>query len=612
MIKTRLLRTVLIGTAGLLAATSAAGQVEEVVADEEGSAVVLSRVEELDELARDPIRLNHARARNLERLPWISPVLARRIVARRRIKPYRTVDDLATVPGVTRELVELIRPYVSVSPVRAGRDGRLFFGTTRGARSGVQFFTRYRRAFPAGVAVGVAVEKDVEEPSWADFTTVNLEVSAPAGSFARVVVGDFGMSCAQGLLLWTDGRRFVGDAAVRQIKARGRGLKPYASRFENGSLRGIALEKVSRGIDLSFFGSVSRLDARIDSEGRISSLDDSGRHVSDSERRNKDRLRESMIGAHALLFPEATLGVEAALLGAVYRPAFSGQTNVGMIGSRVEAGSIGFDRSKGSGDTFGEVAISRTGRGLGTGVTLGGALRFGKRKLALLYRRYSSGFYALRGDPFHSGRERGEHGIYLGGELRLRGGVRIRSYVDVSRQEKLSRNDYLFGNQYVIMSRFEKRLGRGSTASLRFKTRSKSLPEAPDDKRRSGRAELRWKVSRFLQTRLRAEAVQRSVSGKKDSNGRLVFIELKRKRRSGTSGVIRAAFFETQGYGSAVYEYEDDLPGRVTIQPLWDRGIRIYVWGRAVRGGIGVSAKIANTFGTHESREVSVQLDFRG
>lgn len=68
--------------------------------------------------ARTPspqIFLNAAGERELESLPGIGPVLARRIVAQRmRDGPYRRLEDLLRVEGIGPRLLERLRPLVVI------------------------------------------------------------------------------------------------------------------------------------------------------------------------------------------------------------------------------------------------------------------------------------------------------------------------------------------------------------------------------------------------------------------------------------------------------------------------------------------------------------------
>lgn len=61
------------------------------------------------------ININTASAAELETLPGIGPVLARRIIDdRERNGPFRSVDELARVTGISPAMVEDLRPYLTV------------------------------------------------------------------------------------------------------------------------------------------------------------------------------------------------------------------------------------------------------------------------------------------------------------------------------------------------------------------------------------------------------------------------------------------------------------------------------------------------------------------
>jgi len=63
------------------------------------------------------IDINTADATELDALPGIGEVLAQRIVDHRaRNGPFETVDDLAAVQGISRRLVDELRPLVTVGP----------------------------------------------------------------------------------------------------------------------------------------------------------------------------------------------------------------------------------------------------------------------------------------------------------------------------------------------------------------------------------------------------------------------------------------------------------------------------------------------------------------
>jgi competence ComEA-like helix-hairpin-helix protein len=64
-----------------------------------------------------PVNLNRATPAELDALPGIGPVLARRIVDRReRAGRFHDVDELLAVPGIGPRLLERLRPLLTVAP----------------------------------------------------------------------------------------------------------------------------------------------------------------------------------------------------------------------------------------------------------------------------------------------------------------------------------------------------------------------------------------------------------------------------------------------------------------------------------------------------------------
>lgn len=64
-----------------------------------------------------PLDLNSATAAQLQQVPGIGPSTARAIVQlRRSAGPFRRLEDLLAIHGITKRRLAKMRPYVSVSP----------------------------------------------------------------------------------------------------------------------------------------------------------------------------------------------------------------------------------------------------------------------------------------------------------------------------------------------------------------------------------------------------------------------------------------------------------------------------------------------------------------
>ncbi len=67
-----------------------------------------------------PLDLNAATVEQLERLPGVGPRTAQEIVKfREKSGPFRRVEDLLAIRGITKRRLERLRPYVTVTPPAA-------------------------------------------------------------------------------------------------------------------------------------------------------------------------------------------------------------------------------------------------------------------------------------------------------------------------------------------------------------------------------------------------------------------------------------------------------------------------------------------------------------
>ena len=80
------------------------------------SVVALVAAPERKKPPAKPLNLNQATTEQLQQLPGIGPATAKAIVRfREKSGPFRRVEDLLAVRGITRRKLENLRPYVIVS-----------------------------------------------------------------------------------------------------------------------------------------------------------------------------------------------------------------------------------------------------------------------------------------------------------------------------------------------------------------------------------------------------------------------------------------------------------------------------------------------------------------
>lgn len=70
-----------------------------------------------EEKSSPPLDLNSATVEQLEKLPEIGPITAKAIVRfREKSGPFRRVEDLLAIRGITKRRLEKLRPLVIVKP----------------------------------------------------------------------------------------------------------------------------------------------------------------------------------------------------------------------------------------------------------------------------------------------------------------------------------------------------------------------------------------------------------------------------------------------------------------------------------------------------------------
>ena len=71
-----------------------------------------------------PLDLNTATIEQLQQLPGVGPTTAKAIVRfREKSGPFRRVEDLLVIRGISKAKLEKLRPYITVSPPPTARNG---------------------------------------------------------------------------------------------------------------------------------------------------------------------------------------------------------------------------------------------------------------------------------------------------------------------------------------------------------------------------------------------------------------------------------------------------------------------------------------------------------
>ena len=265
-----------------------------------------------------PININEASAKDLIKLPYLDPSAAVLIVSHRdKYGTYFSANELYSVKGLPESLVEKILPFLAVgfsepadkefkeetstslidirSRLITDIQERKGFRDKNFNGSPIKMYNRFNYDYNRFISAGFLTEKDAGERSYDDFLSGYLNLSDIYG-FRNIILGDYQIRFGQGLALWNAYGISKGSDAVFSSKKSAGTIKPSTSASENNFFRGAAFRYNWEHANLTGFYSHTRLDAAVDSTGKITSLSVDGLHRTDNEYMKRHSIQEKAGG----------------------------------------------------------------------------------------------------------------------------------------------------------------------------------------------------------------------------------------------------------------------------------------------------------------------------
>ncbi|NOY06850.1 MAG: helix-hairpin-helix domain-containing protein [Chlorobi bacterium] len=628
---------------------------ENLTGDQEDSQVL----DRLEDLAAHPVDLNLADLSTLQTIPGLTPMIAASIIGyREKYGPFTQFGDLARVPGMDRQTLELLQRFGTLSTTetqapllgkttvefrsRVMQDLETARGYLEGKYPGTKMkqYNRFQLTVGEHFRFGVLTEKDAGEPRLADFFTTFLEVKNVG--FADVfVAGDYNVSAGQGIVLWRNSGFSKSVETISSIKRSSSLISPYRSSLENGFFRGAAWEKQFGALQAAAFFSTHTYDARLDSlTGAAGSFDESGLHRTVTERAKEDNVSETLVGAHvSVRITNPWVSGEMGISG--YSSTFDREIRPSSPGAfeGTSASAVGLDYNLMVSGTnlFGEWARSHT-KAIG-GVSGLSTRLFDGFDLSLLYRYFPADFVSLHGYAFgeRNGGTRNEEGMYLGLKYRLFRTLTLRGYMDVFRFPGRTYFNPLPASGKDLLVQTDWRFAARTLLTLRYREKVKDDPITivdPENRRiitnrtqRNLRAEIMYQPARFFRVRSRVEFVRVDwATGLSSESGMLAFLDIRYRPRPDVQVYARVIGFRTDSYESRVYEYENDLRGVFANSALYGSGQHFYIlllweafhgmrfsakYSRLVRDNVRSLRSGYDEIAGDELSRISIQVEFR-
>jgi hypothetical protein len=591
---------------------------EEILLENLEDAAASELLEQIESFRENPMDLNQTDPKTLESFPLLSPITSRSIYEERNQHGlFRSWEDFGRRLNIDPEILKQLKPYFVIKSA-SKRKTQLFqsrfrfqkqIETSEGYKSGAypgsswKIYQRHTFLPTGHIYGGLITEKDPGETAYSDHFAGYIGTDRIPG-IDHFLFGNFVLEFGQGLVLWGPYGYAKSADPIAPVKKRIGRVKRYVCSDENSALTGIAMsseircggEKIHQ---FKLFGFVSKtmLDASLLSDSTVGNLSTSGLHRSETEQSKKNALEETLYGGRiSTEWSWGNIGFAgwSGKYSKTIRNENMERNYFDLQGTKNHVIGLDYNFYLGRWNLSGETARSRSG---GMAWIVNQIMDLKKCVLALSCRRYDPDFQNPRSRGFGNGDTQNEEGIYLGFSGRMDSRTKLNLYFDIYRNPWRS---YLIpvptsGNDLLIQ--IERRFSQGFTFLLRSRFRKSSvllegattnghlLNMLRNRMQNQVRIELRFKPSPELRFKTRFETVNLfypKLTGEvrcseSREKGFLLFHEMNLKTKSRFQFTARWITFDTDSYDSRIYAFENDLPGVLTIKPLYAQGIRWFL-----------------------------------
>ncbi|MEE4178256.1 MAG: helix-hairpin-helix domain-containing protein [Bacteroides sp.] len=590
-------------------------------------------IEDLEMLRSHPLNLNEASAHDLRRLIFLNEIQIQNLLDHiRQQGKLLSVLELQSIDGFDPSTIRAIQPYVSVRDTPFRRhlgfneilqqgQHQYFLRWQRQIElprgfiipdpteensdpapvypgSPYRLYTRYRFTCYNHLSIGFTAEKDPGEvffshgqPRGFDYYSGHFLIR-DLGILRTAVVGDYQLQFGQGLTLWS-GLSFGKSSEAIAVHKQAQGIRPHTSVDENAFFRGTGLTFALGHFELTAFASSKRRDANIleadTLEGEslvITSLQQTGLHRTLAELADKHAIRENLFGGHLAWKKNSfNLGLTAShtFLGAEYRRDLSFYNQFDFNQNKNTNIGCNFSFVRRNVHFFGESALSANG---GYAILNGLIMSLDPRlSLSLLHRHFSRDYQALYASAFSENtRVANENGLYLGLSFQLSKQWKLTAYADHFAFPWMKYRTYSPSRGYEYLVQLNHHPRRNTEIYVRYRIRNKPLNTResvaityPEDViRQNLRFYISHAITPTLSLRNRIE-ITHYRQGQQNEQGFAILQDMiYRNTDSPWSITIRYALFDTGGYESRIYVYENDVLYAFSFPFYYHRGSRAY------------------------------------
>ena len=570
---------------------------EQMVAETESDDQAAAWADWLTEIHENRINLNDTATLNA--LPLLSPFQVKAL--KNYISLYGQLlshKELRFIPGFDSTLVALLENLTVVEPfsppqrlrladgrntVIAGMGGTLeqAAGYRDGRYDGDALHSQliYSYNLNNRISLRLVAEKDPTEP-WGkgNFYSYHLMLN-DIGRLERLIVGRYNLQFGQGLTLWTGLHPFNLLGATPQRF--GRGVRPSSTFYEDGYQEGLAATmRLAKVWHLSAFASKTHGTRLL------------GGHL---EYRNGNLIA-------GLTAVNTALDDSIAPANRVYNQDY-------FRGNRLTNLGVDATWQWRRLTLYGEIAMCDSGATAAIG---GARLTLNDRNsLGISYRNYSQHYHNLNAQPYAIGDGRNERGWTLDAKTRLPLNIDAMLSIDLHCFPSLRYGSYHPSSGAWIRSQLSRRLGHGTTATLRYAYRQKdrnipystaSTYEHEETLRQQLQATLHHEHGHWMfDTKAALAGFESNSSGIQRGWAVIQQARFTYRLLRATAG---ASLFNVDGYYTRIYLNESYLQYNFTMPSYYGQGIRAFL---IIQCDLGKNLAIAGKYAiTHYFDRTSV------
>ena len=583
-------------------------------------------LQELEQFRKNPINLNTADADELKQLRIVTDLQIANLISYRNLfGKLISIYELQAVPSWDVGTIKKIAPFVTTTvPVSLSEElGKRFSGgehsvmirvsqvlersdgfdkSTSGTKyigSPQRILFRYRYTYKNLLQFGLVGDKDAGEQFFKgaqnkgfDFYSFHF-FARKIGIIQSLALGDFTVNMGQGLIQWQS-LAFKKSTDVMGVKRQSATLRPYSSAGEFYFHRGAGITIRKGKIESTVFVSYRRLSANfvadtVNNEDFISSFLTSGYHRTASENADRNNLGQTAFGGNVIYRGKKWhIGINGInyVFSLPVQKRDEPYNLYAISGKSWYNASIDYSYTYRNLHFFGEAAADRNfNKAFVNGLLISVDPRV---DVSIVQRTISKAYQAINGNAFTENTyPTNETGFYAGISIRPAVGWRMDGYMDIYKfpwlkylvdapsygADFLAQLTYTPNKQVEIYSRF-----RNETKQSNQPDNATVTNFLVDIPKQNWRTQVSYKVNPAVTLRNRVELLWYDNNGDNAEKGFLSFADIIYKPLlKPYAGVMRLQYFETDGYNSRIYAYENDVLYSYSIPAFYDKGFGYYI-----------------------------------